>query len=126
MRATTIAVRDRQQAEIILVRAKGLTQGQIAARLGMYGRRRTVSVSASWPSVSPGWTMHRARAQAVVAACGGAHGVGQGRVAARYAGPMELPNDGVRGQGLAGERATSVGGKRHQAAPFAHQRPLTQ
>jgi transposase len=35
MRATTIAVRDRQRAEIILLRANGMTQGQIAARLGM-------------------------------------------------------------------------------------------
>jgi len=37
MRATTIAVRDRQRAEIILLRAKGLTQGQIAAGLGCTG-----------------------------------------------------------------------------------------
>ena len=35
MRATTIAVRDRQRAEIIVLRANGMTQGQIAARLGM-------------------------------------------------------------------------------------------
>ena len=35
MRATTIAVRDRQRAEIILLRADGVTQGQIAAQLGV-------------------------------------------------------------------------------------------
>ena len=35
MRATTIAVRDRQRAEIILLRAEGMTQGQIATRLGV-------------------------------------------------------------------------------------------
>ena len=35
MRATTIAVRDRQRAEIILLRADGMRQGQIAARLGV-------------------------------------------------------------------------------------------
>jgi transposase len=34
-RATTIAVRDRQRAEIILLRAEGIRQGQIAARLGV-------------------------------------------------------------------------------------------
>jgi transposase len=35
MRASTIAVRDRQRAEIVLLRADGLKQGQIAARLGV-------------------------------------------------------------------------------------------
>jgi transposase len=35
VRATTVAVRDRQRAEIILMRADGMTQGQIAARLGV-------------------------------------------------------------------------------------------
>jgi transposase len=35
MRATTIAVRDRQRAEIILLRSDGVTQGQIAAQLGV-------------------------------------------------------------------------------------------
>ena len=35
VRATTVAVRDRQRAEIILLRADGMTQGQIAARLGV-------------------------------------------------------------------------------------------
>jgi len=35
MRATRIAVRDRQRAEIILLRSDGLTQGQIAAQLGV-------------------------------------------------------------------------------------------
>ena len=34
-RAMTISVRDRQRAEIILLRADGLTQGQIASRLGV-------------------------------------------------------------------------------------------
>ena len=34
VRATTIAFRDRQRAEIILLRAEGMTQGQIAGRLG--------------------------------------------------------------------------------------------
>jgi len=35
MRASTIAVRDRQRAEIVVLRADGLKQGQIAARLGV-------------------------------------------------------------------------------------------
>src|SRR3974390_952360 len=35
IRATTVAVRDRQRAEIIVLRADGMTQGQIAARLGV-------------------------------------------------------------------------------------------
>ena len=35
MRATTVTVRDRQRAEIILRRAEGVTQGQIAAQLGV-------------------------------------------------------------------------------------------
>src|SRR5215831_20537778 len=35
VRAMTIAVRDRQRAQIILLRAEGVTQGQIAARLGV-------------------------------------------------------------------------------------------
>ena len=35
MRASTIAVRDRQRAAIVLLRADGLKQGQIAARLGV-------------------------------------------------------------------------------------------
>jgi len=35
IRATTIAVRDRQRAEIILLRAAGMTQAQIAAQLGV-------------------------------------------------------------------------------------------
>src|SRR6516225_847950 len=35
MRATTIAVRDRQRAEIILLRAEGMTQEQISTRLGV-------------------------------------------------------------------------------------------
>ena len=35
VRATTITVRDRQRAEIILLRAEGMTQGQIAVRLGV-------------------------------------------------------------------------------------------
>jgi transposase len=34
-RATTIAVRDRQRAEIIVLRAAGMTQAQIAIRLGV-------------------------------------------------------------------------------------------
>jgi transposase len=34
-RATAIAVRDRQRAEIILLRADGMTQAQVAARLGV-------------------------------------------------------------------------------------------
>src|SRR6516225_8026395 len=34
-RATTIAVRDRQRAEMILLRAAGMTQAQIAVRLGV-------------------------------------------------------------------------------------------
>ena len=35
VRATTIAVRDRQRAEIIVLRAEGMTQRQIAGRLGV-------------------------------------------------------------------------------------------
>ncbi len=35
MRATTIAVRDRQRAQIILLRADGMTQGQIGTQLGV-------------------------------------------------------------------------------------------
>jgi transposase len=34
-RATTIAMRDRQRAEIIVLRAEGMTQAQIAARVGV-------------------------------------------------------------------------------------------
>ena len=39
MRATTVSVRDRQRAEIILLRADGMRQGQIAARLGVSGMK---------------------------------------------------------------------------------------
>jgi DNA-binding CsgD family transcriptional regulator len=109
-RATTVSVRDRQRAEIILLSAQGLTQQRIAEQLGIsrlavnrwvgrFALRRLEGVERS----------RRARAQAVVAAGSGAAGARASGDAAAPSGAMELPHDGTCRGDLAGQRAAPVG-----------------
>ena len=111
-RATTIAVRDRQRAEMILLRAAGMTQAQIAVRLGV--SRVTVN---DW--------CQRFLARRLA---GLDDAPGRGRkpslppeavrmVLEKAVTPpaMQLSNDGARGRDLAGQRAAPVG--RHDIKP---------
>src|ERR1700726_2929985 len=111
-RATTVPVRDRQRAEIILLSAQGLAQQRIAEQLGIsrlcvnrwvgrFALRRLQGLERSC----------RARAQAVVAAGSGAAGAGASGDAAAPSGAVELPYDGARRRDLAGQRAAPVGGQ---------------
>src|ERR1700731_925494 len=112
-RATTVPVRDRQRAEIILLSAQGLAQQRIAEQLGIsrlcvnrwvgraFGAAPAAGVERSC----------RARAQAVVAAGSGAAGAGASGDAAAPSGAVELPYDGARRRDLAGQRAAPVGGQ---------------
>ena len=111
-RATTVSVRDRRRAEIIVLSAQGLTQQRIAEQLGI----SRVAVN-RWVGR---FALHRldgltdragARAQAVAAAGGGATGRGASGDAAGSSGAVELPHDGPRRRDLAGQRAAPVGGQ---------------
>src|SRR6516165_5521331 len=108
-RATTIAVRDRQRAEMILLRAAGMTQAQIAVRLGV--SRVTVN---DW--------CQRFLARRLA---GLDDAPGRGRkpslppeavrmVLEKAVTPpaMQLSNDGARGRDLAGRRALRVAAPR--------------
>jgi len=111
-RATTVSVRDRRRAEIVLLSAQGLTQQRIAEQLGIsrlavnrwVGRFALCRVDGFERSC-------RARAQAVAAAGGSAAGGGASGDAAAPSGAMELPHDGPRGRDLASQRAAPVGGQ---------------
>ena len=111
-RATTVPVRDRQRAEIILLSAQGLTQLRIAEQIGIsrlsvnrwVGRFALHQVGGVDRSC-------RVRAQAVAAP---GHGAASDRAsgdAAAPSGAAELPHDGPRRRDLAGQRAASVGGQ---------------
>ena len=80
-RATTVSVRDRQRAEIIVLSAQGQTQQRIAEQLGI--SRIAVNRCSRW------WSGD----------------------AAAPSGAMELPHDGPRRRDLAGQRAAPVGGQ---------------
>ena len=96
-RATTIAVRDRQRAEMILLRAAGMTQAQIAVRLGVndwcqrFLARRLAGLDDApgrgrKPSLPPE-AVRMVLEKAVTPPA------------------MQLSNDGARGRDLAGQRA---------------------
>src|SRR5580693_127057 len=101
-RATTVPVRDRQRAEIILLSVQGLTQQRIAEQLG----RALCAAPAAGVERSC-----RARAQAVAAAGRGAASAGASGDAAAPSRAMELPHDGARRRDLAGQCAAPVGGQ---------------
>ena len=120
-RATTVSVRDRRQAEIIVLSARGLTQrahrraaGDLTRRGEPLGRALCAAPAGRVERSS------RARAQAMAAAGGGAAGGGAGGDAAARSRALELPDDGARRRHFGGERATAMGRQRHQAAPLAH------
>ena len=111
-RATTIAVRDRQRAEIILLRAAGMTQAQIAVRLGVsrvtvndwcqrfLARRLAGLDDAPGRGRNPSLPPEAVRMVLEIAVTPPA---------------MQLSNDGARGRDLAGQRAAPVG--RHDIKP---------
>ena len=111
-RATTVSVRDRRRAEIIVLSAQGLTQQRIAEQLGI--SRVAVNPLGRALCAAPAGRVERscrARAQAVAAAGSGAAGGGASGDAAGPSGAMELPHDGPRRRDLAGQRAAPVGGQ---------------
>ena len=110
-RATTVPVRDRQRAEIILLSAQGLTQLRIAEqiRISRLSVNRWVGRFALHRLA--GLTDCRARAQAVAAPGHGAASARASGDAAAPSGAVELPHDGARRRDLAGQRAASVGGQ---------------
>src|SRR5207302_10987077 len=111
-RATTVSVRDRRRAEIIVLSAQGLTQQRIAEQLGI--SRVAVNRWVGRFCVAPAGRVERscrARAQAMAAALGGAAGGGAGGDAAGSSGAVELPHDGPRRRDLAGQRAAPMDGQ---------------
>src|ERR1700746_1164058 len=120
-RATTVSVRDRRQAEIIVLSARGLTQRAHRRAAGDLTRRGEPLGRAL--CAAPAGRVERscrARAQAVAAAGGGAAGGGAGGGGAAPWGAMEWPHEAPRRRDLAGQRAAPVGGQRDQAASLAH------
>ena len=111
-RATTVPVRDRQRAEIILLSAQGLTQQRIAEQLEISRLSREPLGRALCAAPVGGVERScRARAQAVAAAGRGAASTGASGDAAAPSRAVELPHDGARRRDLAGQRAASVGGQ---------------
>src|SRR5262249_25662501 len=53
--ATTVAVRDRQRAQIVVLSAAGMSQHQIAARVGVSRVTVTFGASGFSPTVWPDW-----------------------------------------------------------------------
>jgi hypothetical protein len=111
-RATTVPVRDRQRAEIILLSAQGLTQLRIAEQIGT----SRLSVN-RWVGR---FALHRLAGLTDRAGRGRkpwlppGHGAASARAsgdAAAPSGAVELPHDGPRRRDLAGQRAASVGGQ---------------
>src|SRR6516162_5622382 len=96
-RASTVSVRDRRRSELVLLSAEGLTQQQIADRLGI--SRLQVNR----------WVGRFASDRLA----GLRDAPGRGR-------KPWLADDGARRRYLGGKRATAVGRQRHQAAPLAH------
>ena len=111
-RATTVPVRDRQRAEIILLSAQGLTQQRIAEQLGISRLcvNRWVGRFCAAPAAGVEGSC-RARAQAVAAAGRGAASAGASGDAAAPSRAVELPHNGARRRALAGQRAAPVGGQ---------------
>src|SRR5205814_6902578 len=111
-RATTVSVRDRQRAEIILLSAPRADPTAHRRTAGDLTRRREPLGRAL--CAAPAGRVDRscrARAQAVAGAGSGAAGGGAGGDAAAPSGAMELPHDGPRRRDLAGQRAAPVGGQ---------------
>src|SRR6202011_4898216 len=111
-RATTVPVRDRQRAEIILLSVQGLTQLRIAEQIGT--SRLSVNRWVGRFCAAPVGGVDRscrARAQAVAGAGRGPASAGAGGDAAAPFGAVELPHDGPRRRGVAGQRAAPVGGQ---------------
>ena len=106
-RATTVSVRDRRRAEIIVLSAQGLTQQRIAEQLGISRVAVTAGLGARAAPAGRVERSCRARAQAMAAASGSAAG---GDAAGSF-GAVELPHDGPRRRDLAGQRAAPVGGQ---------------
>ena len=111
-RATTVPVRDRQRAEIILLGAQGLTQLRIAEQLeisrlcvnrwvGRFALLRLEGLSDRAGHGRKPW-LRQVAVQRSTGASGDA-------AAPRRA--VELPHDGARRRDLAGQRAASVGGQ---------------
>ena len=97
VRAGTVSVRDRRRAEIILLSAQGLTQQQIAERLGISRLQvnRWVGRFALRPAGGLSDAPGRGR-KPWLAARGGAASAGAGGDAAAPSRAMELPHDGPR------------------------------
>ena len=112
VRASTVSVRDRRRSEIILLSAEGLTQQQIAERMGI-SRLQVNRWVGRFATGSTGGIERcsGARTPAVAGGRGGAASVGTGGDAAAPSRAMELPHDGARRGHLGGERAAAVGGQ---------------
>src|ERR1700751_4969496 len=107
-RATTVSVRDRRRAEIIVLSARGLTQQRIAEQLGI----SRVAVN-RWVGR---FALHRLDGLSDRAGRGRKpwlpqQVVGQAGTPPGSAGAVELPHDGPRRRDLAGQRAAAVGGQ---------------
>ena len=111
-RATTVPVQDRQRAEIILLSAQGLTQQRIAEQIGIsrlcvnrwvgrFALRRLEGLSDRAGRGRKPWLPQDR----------GAASAGAGGDAAAPSGAVELPYNGPRCRGVAGQRAASVGGQ---------------
>ena len=110
LRAGTVSVRERRRSEIILLSAEGLTQQQIAERMGI--SRLQVNRWVGRFAAEPAGGIARCagpRSQAVAGGGGGPTSVGTGGDATAASRAVELPHDGARGWHLGGERAAAVG-----------------
>ena len=110
LRASTVSVRDRRRSEIILLSAEGLTQQQIAERMGI--SRLQVNRWVGRFASRPAGRIERCagtRPQAVAGGRGGPASVGASGDAAAASRAVELPHDGARRRHLGGERAAAVG-----------------
>ena len=128
LRAGTVSVRDRRRSEIILLSAEGLTQQQIAKRMGVSRLQVNRWVGRFAADRLAGLRDAPGRSQAVADGSGDQAGIGAGGDTAAASRALELPHDGARRRHLGGERAAVVGRQRHQTAPVAHlqtvERPL--
>jgi len=110
--APTASARDRQRAEIILLGAQGLTQQCIAGQIGnIAAGGEPLGWALCGGPVGRAGRSCRPRAQTVAAGGCGAASDGASGDRAVSSGSVELPHNGPCG----GQRATAVGGQRHQA-----------
>ena len=110
-RATTVSVRDRRRAEIIVLSAQGLTQQRIAEQLGLSRVAVNRWVGRFALHRLDGLTDRAGRGRKPWLPPAAVQQVVEQAVTPPAHLAVELPHDGARRRDLAGQRAAPVGGQ---------------